>query len=92
MTTQCLTAVPPNVNITVGVVVSVLNALTLAPVPLVNSWSNSISSASLQASLLPGVDYILVLTTVSTRDLSWQEDPLDAAIALAKGFVGSPGL
>lgn len=92
MPLQCLTAVPPNVNVTVAVVATLLDAETLLPVPLTGHWVNGSASASLAVSLTPTRAYLLVISVVSSRDTAWQEDPLDVALAQASTLVDSPGV
>ena len=91
--TQCLAAVPPNVNITLGLGLVLLNGNDSSPVPFITSMgvpSASTASVTGVASLASGREYILVLTAATTRDEGWAVDPVDAAVARANAFVSAP--
>lgn len=94
--TQCLTAVPPNVNITIGLAARIVRAADGIAVPFTASPVASEGAASAQVAagvdLESGVDYLLVVTAVSTRDVGWAADPVDTALVNAAGYVGASGI
>jgi hypothetical protein len=94
--TQCLTAVPPNVNITLGLAARVVRAADGVAVPFAAAPAASEGAASAEAGagvdLVADVDYLLVVTAVSTRDAGWATDPIDAALASAAAYVGASGV
>ena len=93
---QCLTAVPPNVNITVGLAARVLRSADGAAVPFAaplpaRASGGAAAAATAAVDLAVGVDYLLVVTSVSTRDVGWASDPVDAALARAAAYAGAGG-
>ncbi len=96
-TSQCLTAVPPNVNITLAVVLAVVSAADGTPAPLAapptasNSSDGTWSASSAVYTLMPDTDYLVVVAGATTRDTDWAEDPLGAALAQARQYVGEQG-
>ena len=90
--TQCLTAVPSNINITLGLAIVVVRASDgqavdfTSPPSITTSATTATSTAGV--SLEAGVSYWLVLAASTTRDVNWSTDPVDAAIELASRFVG----
>jgi hypothetical protein len=89
--TQCLTAIPANVNITLGLATLVVRvsdgqALQFISPELKESESSVTSTAGV--SLEAGVDYWVILAASTTRDTNWLIDPVDASLDLASKFVG----
>jgi hypothetical protein len=85
--TQCLTAVPPNVNVTVAVAVTVFLAADLSPVALVAAEARG-AAATATVALLPNTDYLLIIAAPTTRDVG--DDVLAGAFEMLARFAGAP--
>ena len=89
---QCLTAVPPNVNITLALALSVIEAGTGRGLPLAGSSAPPPSAAAAAATatlaLAAGTRYLALVSAVTTRDTGWAQDPLQAARASLARYAG----
>jgi hypothetical protein len=81
--TQCLTAVPSNVNITIGLVASVVrvsDSMTMQLTSPILKQTSTTATVTAGVSLDSGVDYYVILATATTRDVNWLKDPVETAI------------
>ncbi len=89
---QCLVAVPPNVNVTIALAASVFLASDGSPAPLLSSSADAAAStATATVALLPDTDYLLVLAAPTNRDLGGA-DPLAGALGLLGRYAGAAGV
>jgi hypothetical protein len=86
---QCLVAVPPNLNVTIALAVTLFSADGSA-VPLMGQ-SAAPSAATATVSLTPNTDYLLVVAAPTNRDLDWA-DPLAGALEILGHYAGAAGV
>ena len=97
--TQCLSATPPNVNVTLGLAFSILGP-DGAATPLLATRASPPSgggatlSSTAVALLQPNTTYTFVLAALSSRDTAaageGPADPVAAAVAAARALDGAP--
>ena len=87
--TQCLVAVPPNLNVTIALAMSLFSADGSA-VPLVGQ-SATASAATATVSLTRDTDYMLIVAAPTNRDLDWA-DPLEGAVEMLGRYANTAGV
>ena len=89
--TQCLTAVPPNVNVTLAVAAVLLDATTNEIIPAY-VWGAKGSAAEATHFLKPNTRYLVVLTgATSPRDVPKEDvSPLNTARMAALAYIDNP--
>jgi len=87
--TQCLAAVPPNVNVTIAVAATLLLAADLSPAPLAGAEEGA-AAATATVALQANTEYLLVVAAPSSRDVGDGVDPLAGALAMLANYAGAP--